>query len=60
MRFGSLAGLASAGLTGIVMAEDLLFYSTMTDTQEYIRATSLGLTSREPPERTIMYSSLTD
>ncbi|KAH8757383.1 hypothetical protein F5883DRAFT_620167 [Diaporthe sp. PMI_573] len=46
MRFGSLAGLASAGLASIVAAEDLLFYSTMTDTQEYIRATTvLGLTA---------------
>jgi hypothetical protein len=47
MRFGSLAGLASAGLASIVAAEDLLFYSTMTDTQEYIRATTvLGLTGK--------------
>jgi hypothetical protein len=50
MRFGSLAGLASAGLAGIVAAQDLLFYSTMVDTQEYIRATTvLGLTGRYRP-----------
>lgn len=50
MRFGSVAGLASAGLAGIVAAEDLLFYSEMTDTQEYMRATKdLGLTGRAPP-----------
>lgn len=50
MRFGSVAGLASAGLASIVGAEDLLFYSTMTDTQEYIQATTvLGLTGKPGP-----------
>lgn len=50
MRFGSVAGLASAGLAGIVAAEDLLFYSDMIDNQEFTRATTvLGLTGRSPP-----------
>lgn len=54
MRFGSVAGLASAGLASIVAAEDLLFYSTMTDTQEYMRAADLGLTCRSALERFVM------
>lgn len=45
MGFGLVAGLASAGLVSLAMAEDLLFHSTMVDTQEYTRATSvLGYT----------------
>lgn len=55
MRFGSVAGLASAGLACVVAAEDLLFHSTMTDTQEYIQATTvLGLTGRATPGRDIV------
>lgn len=51
MRSSSLAGLASVGLASIATAEDLLFYSTMTDTQEYIQATTvLGMTGRAAPE----------
>lgn len=60
MRFGSVAGLASAGLAGIAVAEDLLFYSTMVDTQEYIQATTvLGLTGRPAPERAVVCPTLT-
>ncbi|ROW00165.1 hypothetical protein VSDG_03483 [Cytospora chrysosperma] len=45
MGFGLVAGLASAGLASLATAEDLLFHSTMVDTQEYTRATSvLGYT----------------
>ncbi|ROV90796.1 hypothetical protein VMCG_09388 [Cytospora schulzeri] len=45
MGFGLVAGLASAGLASLAMAEDLLFHSTMMDTQEYTRATTvLGYT----------------
>ncbi|KAK7700695.1 hypothetical protein SLS64_010839 [Diaporthe eres] len=59
MRFGSVAGLASAGLASIVAAEDLLFYSTMTDTQEYIQATTvLGLTAHvATPEEWASYTT---
>lgn len=60
MRFCSLAGLASAGLGSIVAAQDLLFHSSMTATQEYERATSvLGLTGRVALGRTITWASLT-
>lgn len=44
MGLGRLAGLASAGLATLAMAEDLLFYNDMTY-QEYTEATTvLGLT----------------
>ncbi|KKY31522.1 hypothetical protein UCDDA912_g08534 [Diaporthe ampelina] len=59
MRFGSVAGLASAGLACVVAAEDLLFHSTMTDTQEYIQATTvLGLTAHvASPEEWASYTT---
>ncbi|KUI58262.1 hypothetical protein VP1G_05525 [Cytospora mali] len=45
MGFGLVAGLATAGLASFAMAQDLLFHSSMIDTQEYTRATSvLGYT----------------
>ncbi|KAK2610405.1 hypothetical protein N8I77_003837 [Diaporthe amygdali] len=55
----SLAGLASVGLASIATAEDLLFYSTMTDTQEYIQATTvLGLTAHvASPEEWASYTT---
>ncbi|KAG6357930.1 hypothetical protein INS49_013813 [Diaporthe citri] len=59
MRFSSVARLASAGLASIVAAEDLLFYSTMADTQEYIQATTvLGLTAHvATPEEWASYTT---
>ncbi|ROW15634.1 hypothetical protein VPNG_02054 [Cytospora leucostoma] len=45
MGFGLVAGLASAGLASLAMAQDILFHSSMTDTQEYSQATDvLGYT----------------
>ena len=49
MGFGRLAGLASAGLAHLAMAEDLLFYDSMTY-QEYTEATTvLGYTGEVNP-----------
>lgn len=47
MGFGLVAGLASAGLASFAMAQDLLFHSSMVDTQEYTQATTvLGFTGK--------------
>lgn len=41
MRLGRFAGLASAVLAQLAMAEDLLFYDTLTDV-EYTQAAAMG------------------
>lgn len=60
MGLGLVAGLASAGLASLAMAQDILFHSSMTDTQEYSQATDvLGYTGKLLPEPATGRSILT-